>query len=470
MSLAKRPAPQEYLAPGYDPSKLTINDLVVILSTHGVDLPSTRQHKQFYLDRFMHQLAPMGPKILLDIENVVPSKKGITMVSQERKRPISTDPVKRTAENEDVDTKRLKKEAPSKLPVRKSPTRPLGVSNRMRTPTKQEPQEIECPKQERFFITPELPGVRSKVEASPMFKKSVKERAHAYEQMVLADVAPAAEPDRAESVNQNASTTELKSDLQENPVSQERAGLQSEPLKKTVQQTLKKTKPVKQNSVTMWMLLFAIAGFAWMAYLTRDMSFDEIRVFCIESIENLSENAYESLTHLDDLINKFSANAAEKAFLMRDLVYLELMRNYMNFQEYIEMSRYEIETLGLARFLNRSLQSLWYDLAGVVDEIVDYLLDIYNEFDINDIKPLAKSLFSELLRSFVVVGQTIQKVATHYVQQVVVFVELMIPALQKLVTEIVDFPYQQVFPVEIVILQVWMPAMVILIGGLILAA
>lgn len=81
----KRPAPAEYLSPGYMPSRMTIGDLISVLSQHLIEVPSSKQNKQFYLDLFKDKLAPMGPKILYDMENTVPSSEGISLVKMKRK-------------------------------------------------------------------------------------------------------------------------------------------------------------------------------------------------------------------------------------------------------------------------------------------------------------------------------------------------------------------------------------------------
>ena len=166
-----RPSPAEYLQPGYNPSKLTISELTSILSSHEISVPSSRQQKQYYLDLFQELLAPLGPKILFDLENIVPSNKGIKKMATGQKLTMldSNDNKRADFESETRSSKRIKSllmESPSKLPIAKAKK---GSPRRSAIALPAHDQDIECPKQDRFSINPTLPGVRDTV-TSPAYE------------------------------------------------------------------------------------------------------------------------------------------------------------------------------------------------------------------------------------------------------------------------------------------------------------
>jgi hypothetical protein len=100
-----------YFEEGFDPSKQTVSRLSSILSSHGIQLPVTRQKKQFYVDLFNNQLAPKAHIILKNMASVVPSNKGITFVSPKSKIPIKKSPLKERTPNES------KTQTPAKYPL-----------------------------------------------------------------------------------------------------------------------------------------------------------------------------------------------------------------------------------------------------------------------------------------------------------------------------------------------------------------
>jgi hypothetical protein len=115
------PTVHEYLAEGFNPNKLTIAELVLILNNHHVDIVS-KKPKSYYIEMFNSEIAAFGDRILADLENTRIDKRKIT----DNRNP-----------------KRVKV---------------LGVQN-----------TVECPTQERFFIKPELPGVRTAISPKVLF-------------------------------------------------------------------------------------------------------------------------------------------------------------------------------------------------------------------------------------------------------------------------------------------------------------
>ncbi|KAJ3261176.1 hypothetical protein HK103_006485 [Boothiomyces macroporosus] len=247
-----KPEPAEYLDPDYDPSKLTISHLCSILSFHSIELPAAKQRKQFYLDLWTESLLPRMSAIKEEMENIVPSNEGITLVLPKSKIPI---PVSNSEQDESPMKKEFKDSTPVKpkepLPVAVKPesfdlapnqvvnkededqevfvykeikrkfetcelntkkpkydvefiktNRPdlqfkrpptpsqrksklLGDVNNIRlSPTRSSVvSQVEAPKQERFLIKPELPGLKPRlVNDSPM-KKSVKEMAKSFDDL-----------------------------------------------------------------------------------------------------------------------------------------------------------------------------------------------------------------------------------------------------------------------------------------------
>ena len=187
MLLSKKPTPEEYLSTKFNPAKLTINELVSILSLHGVKMQASRQQKQVYVDLFRDVLIPQGPKILSDIENVVPSSKGIQIVEHtSTSTTFKISPQKRNIASESPrsTSKRMKSldidrdvTAPSRLPLAKQRT-PLRSRQVQRICTSTIPatdtnsnsiselkMDVFCPSKEHFNISPTLPGVRTRIVA-----------------------------------------------------------------------------------------------------------------------------------------------------------------------------------------------------------------------------------------------------------------------------------------------------------------
>ena len=77
-----RPSPEEYLAPDFDPSKLTVSMLTSILASHDVELPVSKHRKEYYVELFQIALKPKADQILKQISSVVPSDEGIVKVSE----------------------------------------------------------------------------------------------------------------------------------------------------------------------------------------------------------------------------------------------------------------------------------------------------------------------------------------------------------------------------------------------------
>jgi hypothetical protein len=100
--------PMEYFDPEFDPRKETIASLSSILSNHGIELPNSRQKKQFYVDLFVDELVPKAQEIMSEIENVKPSNQGIIFVKPKSKIPISKSPLRSTHLGQEVNTQRPK--------------------------------------------------------------------------------------------------------------------------------------------------------------------------------------------------------------------------------------------------------------------------------------------------------------------------------------------------------------------------
>lgn len=83
--MAKTP---EYLDDDFEPRKATIASLSSILSKHGVDLPASRQRKEFYVDLFLTEIAQKSDSILQEMENIKPSGEGIVYVQPKSKIPV----------------------------------------------------------------------------------------------------------------------------------------------------------------------------------------------------------------------------------------------------------------------------------------------------------------------------------------------------------------------------------------------
>ncbi|KAJ3270294.1 hypothetical protein HDV01_000409 [Terramyces sp. JEL0728] len=114
-----KPEPAEYLDPDYDPSKLTISHLCSILSFHSIELPPTKQRKQFYLELWTESLLPRMSEIKQEMENIIPSNEGITLVLPKSKIPI----LSKSTANLEVEDSPIKKEQTKEFtPVKKEGT------------------------------------------------------------------------------------------------------------------------------------------------------------------------------------------------------------------------------------------------------------------------------------------------------------------------------------------------------------
>ncbi len=64
----------EYLSDAdYNPEKLRVNELMSILSEHGVSLPASRQKKEFYVGLFRDSIMSESKTLLKKMKSVVPS-------------------------------------------------------------------------------------------------------------------------------------------------------------------------------------------------------------------------------------------------------------------------------------------------------------------------------------------------------------------------------------------------------------
>jgi hypothetical protein len=194
VSVDMRPEPSKYLAPGivffnegFSPARLTIGELIEILGFHRVDLPTQRQTKQVYVDLFKEKLAPLGPKILFDLQKTARSS---SMSPQTIKRvgdSLTEQEVKRMKQTpEKLDPESRENLGSSKLPLStrvgrktlgdnrnlhniihhtKYPSSKVGVTGLNSV--------IDAPSNERFFISPSLPGVRTKITSEV---RTVKQR------------------------------------------------------------------------------------------------------------------------------------------------------------------------------------------------------------------------------------------------------------------------------------------------------
>ncbi|KAJ3323333.1 hypothetical protein HDV06_001853 [Boothiomyces sp. JEL0866] len=249
-----KPEPAVYLDPSYDPSKLTISHLCSILSFHSIELPPVKQRKQFYLDLWTESLLPRMSAIKEEMENIVPSNEGITLVLPKSKIPVPS----KSLSNAEADESPLKKELMKEsTPVKVKESKPVVVNSesfdlapnqvvnkddedqevfvykeikrkfetcelntkkpkydvefiktnrpdlqfkRPPTPSQRKSKllgdvnnirlsptrsnitsQVEAPKQERFLIKPELPGLKPRLMNESPMKKSVKEMAKSFD-------------------------------------------------------------------------------------------------------------------------------------------------------------------------------------------------------------------------------------------------------------------------------------------------
>ncbi|KAJ3046850.1 inner nuclear membrane protein enriched at telomere/subtelomere region [Rhizophlyctis rosea] len=87
MSSNDPPIP-DYLRPDFDPSKATVSQLTSFLSEAGVDVPATKQKKEFYVEKFQTEVTPKRDRMVKDLQKVAKSvnkakpPKGISIVDR----------------------------------------------------------------------------------------------------------------------------------------------------------------------------------------------------------------------------------------------------------------------------------------------------------------------------------------------------------------------------------------------------
>jgi hypothetical protein len=133
-----------YLEPGFDSKKLTIAQLTSILSKHNVKLPGTHQRKYVYLELFDREIKANAPQLLDELNGVVPSDSGIQMVSNDHSNEAN---LKHSSTRDES-------------PVRKR------IKQTFATPQTVGTQSMKAPSLERFFVSPSLPGIRSKIKVN----------------------------------------------------------------------------------------------------------------------------------------------------------------------------------------------------------------------------------------------------------------------------------------------------------------
>jgi hypothetical protein len=133
-----------YLEPGFDSKKLTIAQLTSILSKHDVKLPGTHQRKYVYLELFDREIKANASKLLDELNGVVPSDTGIKIISNELSDEVN---LKHSSTRDDS-------------PVRKR------IKPTFATPQTVDTQSMKAPSLERFFVSPSLPGIRSKIKVN----------------------------------------------------------------------------------------------------------------------------------------------------------------------------------------------------------------------------------------------------------------------------------------------------------------
>jgi hypothetical protein len=139
-----------YLESEFDSKKLTIAQLTSILSKHNVKLPSTSQRKYVYVELFDKEIKAKASQILAELNGVEPSDSGIQIMSNVTN--VSTDKAEVVCQGKHSATR-------DDSPVRKR-QRPTEQT----TPVKLDTQSIKAPSLQRFFVSPSLPGIRSKIK------------------------------------------------------------------------------------------------------------------------------------------------------------------------------------------------------------------------------------------------------------------------------------------------------------------
>ena len=72
---------EDYLNEGFEPSKLSIPHLSLLLSKHGIDVPMQKQTKSFYVQLFKEKLMPKIPDIKKQMLQVKASDEGIVKIN-----------------------------------------------------------------------------------------------------------------------------------------------------------------------------------------------------------------------------------------------------------------------------------------------------------------------------------------------------------------------------------------------------
>lgn len=136
-----------YLEPGFDSKKLTIAQLTSILSKHNVKLPGTSQRKYVYLELFDTHIKANAAQLLAKVTAVEASDAGIQIIS-----------------NASPDTAETVNHGKHSSTRDNSPARKRIKPTEQITPVKPDNQSIKAPSLEKFFVSPSLPGIRSRIK------------------------------------------------------------------------------------------------------------------------------------------------------------------------------------------------------------------------------------------------------------------------------------------------------------------
>jgi hypothetical protein len=79
---------EDYLNEGFEPSKLSIPHLSLILSKHGIDVPMQKQTKSFYVQLFKEKLTPKVSDIKKEMLKVKASDEGIVKINLKENEPV----------------------------------------------------------------------------------------------------------------------------------------------------------------------------------------------------------------------------------------------------------------------------------------------------------------------------------------------------------------------------------------------
>lgn len=134
-----------YLKPGFDSKKLTIAQLTSILSFHNVKLPGTSQRKYVYLELFDNEIMANASKLLAELNNIEPSDAGIQIVNNAGAEPNHG---KHASTRDSSPARKRIKPTDEIIPL---------------TP---KIQSIKAPTLDKFFISPSLSGIRSRIKVN----------------------------------------------------------------------------------------------------------------------------------------------------------------------------------------------------------------------------------------------------------------------------------------------------------------